>query len=542
MIVVGYRLFEGWQEKRFVRHAEKYLEMGDLKSATIMARHVLEIDSTNVQACRILARVFERVGQPAAVDWRMKALAMVPNSVDDAIALAKTALQFNEIATAERGLASVEARGQDSAAYHEAEAQLAIAKKDSAAAEKHFAEAARLDPSNKSYQLNVAVFKLQSNSADARSSASALLQQFMDDKDLRVPAARALRDYAAQRKDAPAILEISRLLYSYPEATFRDRIFCAQVLHALDQPEFAAKLTDLQNEAATDSGKVTELLSWMCSNRLALLAIHWVKELPPEITSKRPAPVAVADCYLAASDWDGLQQWCRKEDWDDLEFLRHAYLARVLRERGDNSGFQSEWSAALQKAGADGERLYTLEQGAVKWGWKEQAEDLLWMLGKDLQKQNDALAALYQYYATKGATGDLYRVVARFCEIKPNDEKAQNNFAQLSLLLNVNLEHAHEVAEQLYKKNPQNPIFVSTYGFSLYRQGRYAQALKAMNELGTAELQKPGTAAYYGLFLAAAGDKGEAAEYLEMGAAAPLLPEERALLQSARDKIKGDRP
>ena len=257
--------------------------------------------------------------------------------------------------------------------------------------------------------------------------------------------------------------------------------------------------------------------------------------------NQRPVPVAVADCYVAANDWDGLQQWCKNRNWGDLELFRHMYLSRALRERGDNLGSKSEWSTALQEAGSDGERLFTLEQSVAKWGWKQEEEDLLWMLGKDLQKQNLALAALYQC-SRKGDTGDLYRVVARLCEIKADDEKAQNNFAQLSLLLNLNLEHAHEVAEQLYRKDSKNPLFASTYAFSLYRKGRYAQAATVMSELEPAELEKPGMAAYYCLFLAAAGDKAKAAEYLEKGSGARLLPEEKALLQSARDKINNNRP
>src|SRR5262249_40153388 len=152
--------------------------------------------------------------------------------------------------------------------YHEAAGQLAVAKKDPATAEKHFAEASRLDPPNKTYQLNVAVFQLQSSSPEIRASASKLFQTIMEDKTLRVPAGRALRDYAAQRKDGPALLEITEFLSSYPEATFRDRLSYLQVLHALNQPNFAAKLTDVQNEVMNNPQRMTELISWMSDNQL----------------------------------------------------------------------------------------------------------------------------------------------------------------------------------------------------------------------------------------------------------------------------------
>ena len=541
MIVIGYRVFETWQSRRLLGHAQRYLETGDMKSAAIMARHVLEVNSSNAQALRVLAEVSERVGQPAAIEWRMKVLEINPDSNDDTIALAKTALQFNEIATAETALAKVKTEASDSAPYQEARAQLAVAKKDPVVAEKYFAEAARLDPSNKSYQFNLAEAQLQSSSADTRSSARALLRQFMENKEFRISAAHALRDYALREKDVPMLLEVGQSLRSYPEATFRDRLSYVQVLHALNHSDFAGALSDLQNEAMTDPGKITELLAWLSADRLAMLGIEWAKQVPVAARNG-PVRVAIADCYVAANDWDGLQQSLKNQNWGDLEFLRHAYLARVLREHGDNLGFRSEWNAAIQGAGSDGERIFALEQGAAKWGWRSEAENLLWMLSKDAERQTSALGALYQYYADRGDTGGLYRVIARLREIKPGDEKAQNNFAQLSLLLNLNLEYAHQVAEQLYRKDPKNPIFVATYAFSLYRKGQFAQASAVMSKLDPSQLEEPGTAAYYGLFLSAAGDESKAAGYLKKGLQASLLPEEKTLLQDAIDKTNRNSP
>jgi tetratricopeptide (TPR) repeat protein len=500
------------------------------------------MNSSNVEACRLLARIAEQQGQAAAIGWRQQAVTIAPTSIEDGLALAKTALQFDKIAIAESALAKLGPEAARLATYYELKARVADAKKDPAGAEKNFAEAVRLDPSNKFCQLNLAVYQLQSSSPEIRLGATKLLQQFLEDKAFRVPAARALRDDAVQKKDVSTLLRVSELLYGYPEATFRDRATHVQVLHALDRPDFAQHLTDLQNEALSDPGTMTYLLSWMITNHLTILALQWIKELPPEVVNKQPVPVAVADCYIAINDWDGLQQWCKKTNWADFEFLRHAYLSRALRELGDNLGSASEWEAVLQQVGSKGEQLHGLQQVVVKWGWTKEAEDLLWRLSKDLPQQDSALAALYQYYVENGDTGGLYRVVARLCEMKPDDEKAQNNFTQLSLLLNLNLKRAYEMAEQLHQKDPKNAIFASTYAFSLYRKGRFQEAAKIMSELKPEELQSPDIAAYYGIFLAAAGDNSKAAEYLEKGSAAPLLPEEKLLLQNARNKISGHQP
>ena len=542
--VGGYQLYERWEGRRLVRRAEAFLSGGDAKSAALTARRAFQMNSSNLEACRVLARIAEQEGQSSAIEFRQHVMAITPASIDDGIALAKTALQFHKIALAESALAKLGPEGARLATYYEVKARIAAAKKDSLSAEKNFAEAAKLEPSNKSYQFSLAVYQLQSSSPEIRSGASKLLQQLMEDKAFRVPAARALRDDAAQRKDLPTLLRVSELLHDYPEATFQDRVSHAQVLHTLNRPDFARRLTDLQNEALSDPNNMTYLVSWMITNHLTLLALHWINELPPEVLTKRLVPAAVADCYVAINDWDGLQKWCQKTKWESFEFLRHAYLSRVLREKGDKRGATSEWDTALQQVGSNGERLHGLEQVAVKWGWEKEAEDLLWRLSKDEEQQYEALAALYQYYAEKGITEGLYRVVERLCEIEPDDMKAQNNFTQLSLLLNRNLKHAHEVAEQLYRKDPTNEPFASTYAFSLYRKSKFQEAAKVMSALKPEELQTPGVAAYYGVFLAAAGDKSRAAEYLKKGseAEASLLPEEKVLLQNARNKVNGNQP
>jgi Flp pilus assembly protein TadD len=496
----------------------------------------------NADACRILARVAEHDGQPAAIEWRRQVVAAAPDSIEDEVALAKTALQFNKINVAESALLKAGAAAEHLPVYHEVQAQLAAAKKDPITAEKQYAEAVKLDPSNKLYQFNLAALRLQSGSREIREEASASLKLCLDDRNLRVAAARALREYAIQHQDLTGLLEITAQLRDYPEATFHDRMSYLQVLHALDRPEFSARLTELQSEAANDSGKMAELISWMSSNQLSFVALDWIKGLPVETTKEKAVPAAIADCYVATGDWAGLQQWCKKAAWGNIDFLRHCYLSRAMRERGDRLSAESEWNAAVQAAGSDGNRLFALEQGATKWGWKKEAMELLWVLGKDPERQSSALATLYQYYVEKGETADLYRVVARISEIKPDDPTAQNNLAQLSLLLNVNPEHAHELAEKLHQKDPTNPVFTSTYGFSLYVKGRSPQAVKVMSALQPDDLRRPAIAAYYGIFLAAAGDKSKAAEYLERGSQAPLLPEEKLLLANARNKIKATQP
>lgn len=529
----GREAFRRLQEQRLMKQALASFEKQDDRWAAIAARRVFELNPRNAGASRLLAQVMERQSHPSAVEWRRHALDVTPGSIDNTLALAKTALRFGQTAVAERALQDIGDKAAQFPVFHELKAQLAVIRKDSAAAESHFAEAARLDPQNKLYQLNLAVFHLQSSSPEKRLEASRLLQGLLDDEKLRVPAARALRDYAVQRQDKPAILDIATLLRSYPEAELRDRIFYVQVLHQMNHPDFAKELTALQEEAGTDPSKLSDLVFWMSTDKLTLFALDWVKRLPLEIVLQPPVPVAVAACYVAVNDWEGLQEWCKKGGWGRMDPLRLAYLTRALRERGQSLEARSAWAAALKSAGSDGDNISMLQQETAKWGWKDESAELLWLLTKDPSRQNAALAALYDNFSRTGQTGDLFRVAARLAELRPNDPRTMNNFAQISLLLNVETGRAHEIAQKLHDANPDNPIFASTYAYALLTRGKQKQALQVMETLRDDQLHDPPVAAYYGIILAGAGEREKAQEFLRLGATATLLPEERALVAKA---------
>jgi len=140
---------------------------------------------------------------------------------------------------------------------------------------------------------------------------------------------------------------------------------------------------------------------------------------------------------------------------------------------------------------------------------------------------------LYQHYAKTADTQGLYRVLLRLAELDPANLKVQNNLAQISLLLNADVGRARQIAADLYRKEPSNAAYVSTYAFSLYVKGDANAAIKVMSNLRDDQRRDPSLAAYYGIMLAAAGEKGKAREYLQIGKAASLLPEEKTLIDHA---------
>ena len=95
----------------------------------------------------------------------------------------------------------------------------------------------------------------------------------------------------------------------------------------------------------------------------------------------------------------------------------------------------------------------------------------------------------------------------------------------------------YQLALDLYEKEPTNAVYASTYAFALYNRGEAAKAAKILGELTDQQLRQPTISVYYGIILAAVGDRGRAAEFLALAEKASLLPEERALVEKAKRSL-----
>jgi hypothetical protein len=530
----GHGLFLKWQEKRLIRRAMIDIAKGDDRAASLAARSVIEMKPTSVPAARVMAQLGERAGDRAALDWRRKVVQLEPQSVDDAIALARTALQFNDLVAAERALSGINEAGQQRADYHAATAMLANARQQEDKAESEWAEAARLAPNEKGYQLQLGTLLLHAHNDDRHAAGEAMLQALRDDPKYRVAATRALvNEGVARRESAQKLLDLARDLYGYPEATMSDRLIYLDFLHQLQDPQFASALTELEKSSADTTSDLAAVLTWMSQNNLNLLAIDFLKTTRPEILQQWPVPLAISDIDVRLKDWKELEKTTKDKNWNQFEFLRHAYLARADRGQDKLVAAEHEWAAASKAASAQPELVRTLVQLTSEWKWENETVELLWTLSKFPEKQNEALQTLYAYYSKNSDTEGLYRVLVRLFEIDSGNLNVENNLAQVSLLLNADPTEAYRLAADVYHKMPSNSAYVTTYAYSLLRKGDVRGAMKTMSALTPEQLHDPTISAYYGICLAATHDE-RARPFLEAGQqATALLPEEKALIDKA---------
>ena len=346
-------------------------------------------------------------------------------------------------------------------------------------------------------------------------------------------------------------------------ATFEDRISYLNLLDQLKRPEFAGYLTTLQEDSVKNPNDVYLLINWLNQRHRALLAIEWSKRLPADLMVTMPVPVALAQSYVQLGDWTGLKpvvepateptakegeaasmeslaakdESVKPANWATAEYMRLALLSQTLRKQGNLQEAKVQWNAAVKAAGTRPDALSTLARVAIGWGWESESQEVLWSAARASADARWALDILYRRYAATGATRNMLEVVSRIHEINPSDAWATNNLASFSLLLDTNPEQGIKLAEELYRAEPQNSAYASTYAYALHLQGRTPEALQLMETLGEEKLRQPEYAAYYGVVLASAGRRDKAREFLVLGSKAPLLPEERKLLEQALAKV-----
>jgi Flp pilus assembly protein TadD len=538
----GHRLYVHWQERKLMRQAHVAFDKGDFRWASLATQRAYSVDPTSIDACRTLANIAEKENNPEAIEWRRRATEVAPTSFADRLALARTALRFQQSEIAARALARVPAPQRQNADYESAAAHLALLQDNMPAAGEHLREAVRLAPNDPHRKVELAEFELRSENRAEHDQGQTLATQLLSNPHARLDAFHILIDDAIRRTDDSASIELAKELDAVPDAPMDDRLLALGILRTFKDPAFSDALSRLEAQSTKSSDRAVKLISWMNSHGLALLAIDWSRQLPNKMLNSVGMRFALADSYVQLRDWKSLRALLQRGSWDRAESLRLALQAKVARETGDDASFERSWAAAVNAAGDDPERLKALEALAFQWNWSAKAVDLLWTMANNRENEKEALQTLYNFYAKERDTSGLYRTLTRLVEVMPNDLTVRNNFAQISLLLKAEPARALAIAREVHEKQPQNPAFASTYAFGLFQTGDINGALKIMSQLSPAELQDPSIAAYYGVILAAAGRKTEAAHFLNEAKKASLLPEEEKLVTQARDIIVPPKP
>jgi predicted Zn-dependent protease len=541
----GYRAYKSARQARLIAQARNHLAKPNERKALLCLQRALRYNPKDVEACRLMAELTERVRSPGALIWRSRVVELNPRSLDDRLALAQTAMTFRDYASATNALGGVDAAGKKTAAYHNIAGAVAAAANQPAEAETHFVEAVRLEPQNLAPQLNLAVVRLHRTNAPALADARAALQCISSNPTnsaLRCQAVRELAVDALRHKQTDVALALSKKLLLETNSVFTDRLLRLAVLRATQNAEFKPALAAFQREAGTNMASIYELSLWRMANTGPAETLAWLRTLPRDTQTNQPVALLVAQCQTALRDWKGLQASIEKQYWAYDEFIRYAFMTRALRGQDLTGAAKGQWELGLKTANAIAvgskpqtpQPFFTLLQLATQWKWESEAEDLLWTIVNNFPNERRAGEALTQALFDGGRTRPLMMFYSQELKRSPASLAIKNNLAMTALLLDALELKPHDLAREVYQKAPTNSAYASTYAFSLHLQKKDAEALKVMQQLSPRQLEEPSIAGYYGLVLQATGNREKAKVYFEWASKANILPEEKKLFDRAK--------
>jgi Flp pilus assembly protein TadD len=527
--------YHHYKEKRNAAQAQAFLAAGDFRSAMLSARTALLLNPANVSACRVMATMADLSHSPAVLDWQREIVRLEP-TVENKLQLAAAALRYQPppFPITAQILGELAPAATNRSAYQVVAASLALSLHQLAAAETHFAIAAQLEPTNRQFELNLAIIRLGGTNAAKAVTARQQLKTFCTDTNFGPAALRALVVDRLAQSDLAAAHDFSNRLLASPQAGLGDHLQQLEILQQLKSPTFPARLQAVQQLAGTNAPAVAAVAAWMQTHQLLAESLNWLTHLPSNLQSTAPVRLAIADGYLRGKDWSKLRDFVTAGNWGDLDFLRLALVARAWSQLDVKPVADSNWGAAVTAADNRFSALTTLLGLAEQWQWPAQQEALLERIVAKFPQEHWAQQALEQTYFTAGKTMELYQLYARLFLLFPHENSIKNNLAATSLLLKTNVPQAGQWAAEVYVQTTNDPVIASTYAYALHLQGRDAEGLAVLQKLTPAQRADPAIALYYGLLLAATGKNAEAAPYFQIARTqGQLLPEEQQLLNAA---------
>ena len=529
--------YRAWKKSRQLANANRFLAAADLKNAALSARQVLVLDPANLDASLIMARLTQQLRSPEAVTWWQRVVDLDPQNPTNLIALAEAALIFSDFNRAQRALALVPPDQRASASFHQTAALTLAGQRKLAEAEAHLAAGLKLAPTNELLRLNRAVILLQAQDPQLVQQGLATLEAAATNSAYpRMALQNLIQAYLQTRQFDRAIAAADQLV-NHTNVLFAERMLRLSALNEAHAPAYTNELAAMQRYASEQGQETVQALAtWLLATGQTPAALQWLEQLPPDLRSQQRVSMVRADLHLARSEWAQLQSVLESAEWHDAEFMRHALLARALREQRQSMSATAEWLSATRAVTGQPRLITMLARLAAEWRWADEEQELLWILVERHPSERWAATRLSDQLFAAGDTRGLNRLYGTLYEQNPENLVAKNNYAGTLLLLTPQSIRGRELARELFQRNPSNAVFASTHSFALHLQGDQTGAVQAYAAVDQNALAQPSIALYYAL-AQGTNSPADARRYLSLAATGKMLPEERALLEELRREL-----
>jgi cellulose synthase operon protein C len=532
---------KAWRAERMNKEARDFLAAGDDANALLTSRKILQASPNNLEAWRIAATAARKRKTIDVVFYQNNVARLEPTKANY-LELIRLALEFDAVKPAADGIEAIAAKANDDPEFHTLAAQYYRRMGKTVAAKFHLIALTQLKPSDREAQLALAQLEMAEDPDRKDRALRARVRALAEDPTLRVRALTLLLRESIKARLPAETAELIARLQPIPDLSVNDRLLLLEGSTLLDGPSLPV-LEKLQVEVVGKPVEVTRVMEFLFRTKQYDKTLAWFATLPDETKKDENVRRAVAETLLAMGKWPELEAHLKSTVWPNGDYLRHAFLAYSYRARGRVVDFNDAWKTAVVAVGLDRRKINELMMRTGEWKWLDERYDLVWKIFSITPTDTQVQQALVNWERRQpvvidgqqrfGRTANINKIFARIVEVAPGDALARNNLAYTSLLLDSNVTRANLLAAQLAQAMPKNPFIITTYAFSLYKQGKADEALAKIESLSASELSVPDRVLLRAVFLARLGQSDRAAEMLKGIDLKRLLPEEQRLSETA---------
>ncbi len=526
----AYRKAKTWRARALAAQAEGLMEEKKWRESAQKAQGAHRLAPGDPSTLRVLARLYSRVGVPAASDFWVKFLEFPQATAADRKEAIRFALQIKKLDFAEEQLGKLTAAAPNDPETLELAVQLAIEKNDRGGALDLLQRLMAANPAHPSAPVLNA--QILSSSPDPQQQAEGKRQLEQLAQGETIASLTALRSLAVNRGLSPEESKmIETRLSAHPLATPEDRL-TAISMEIRAEPDKRRGLIDeaIGKFATAGPDSLVALGRWVNQQGEPQQVIDFIT-LPVSLTRQDLFLVRL-DALAALGRWDEIQTILKGEKVPLEEPHRQVFLARAAQQLGEPRAAEARWGDAIRAAGSNPQALLFVAQYAGKIGAADVAEEAYRRLAQNPSFALRASAALIPLLEAKGDTRALRDVMKQLAALAPNERAPRNDAAYLDLLLNENIAAATKTAEQLMREQPNMLAYRTTLALAYLRAGNASAAAELYKNANISwDTAPPGWRAVYAAALAANGNQENAAVAAAELSTARLKPEELELIK-----------
>ena len=520
-----------WRARSLAREATELLDhqapAADAQDKLMAAYHLASYDAEVIRAC---ARYSLSQADPTALEFYQQLISLPDATRDDKRAALRACLLFGNLNTAAQ-LAEILTTHDPEPDDWVCKAQVLWQMKDYADAVPLMRQQIVAVPDNRSYQFLLAQMLASLSDDPGQEEALATFRKLAQGKD-QASLDSLVAISRATGLDKSSLKTVLTQLQNHPLRDDNSR-FAAWELEARlgDRPPKVVLQEVVDYYKSSDLAHKSRAARWLYGQTQPELAMELAT--PSVAIESKDLFLVRLDALAYMNDWSEVSKELTDTHIPISQTLVYLYRARAAKEMGDPTGSAANWDQARGAATAEPGMLTYLGNYALKTGVYEEAQKTFVLMTQSPTQAEEGYTDLVQLISQHGSATDLLETLRQMTTALPKKPEAKNDWAYLSLLLNLNLVKAAQAAHDLVNDHPEMLAYRSTLALAYLRQSDFSGAAKVYQGQQIDWQSAPSSwKMIYAVVLTASGDPTSARSMAHTIELAQLKPVERDFLNS----------